>query len=36
VDGAGNVRPPEGPGLGVEIDEALIEKFPLVDGPGYV
>ena len=36
VDGAGNVRPPEGPGLGVEIDEALIEKFPLIDGPGYV
>jgi L-alanine-DL-glutamate epimerase-like enolase superfamily enzyme len=36
VDAAGNVRPPEGPGLGVEIDEALIEKFPLIDGPGYV
>ena len=36
VDGAGNVRPPEGPGLGVEIDEALLEKFPLIDGPGYV
>jgi D-galactarolactone cycloisomerase len=36
VDGAGNVRPPDGPGLGVEIDEALIEKFPLIDGPGYV
>ncbi len=36
VDDAGNVRPPEGPGLGVEIDEALLEKFPLIDGPGYV
>ncbi len=36
VDGEGNVRPPDGPGLGVEIDEGLIETFPLIDGPGYV
>ncbi len=32
----GTVAPPEGPGLGVEIDEAMLEKFPLIDGPGYV
>ena len=32
----GTVLPPEGPGLGVEIDEALLSKFPLIDGPGYV
>ena len=32
----GTVSPPDGPGLGVEIDEALLEKFPLIDGPGYV
>lgn len=32
----GTVMPPEGPGLGVEIDERLIEKFPVIDGPGYV
>ena len=32
----GTVRPPEGPGLGVEIDEARLADFPLIDGPGYV
>ena len=32
----GTVTPPDGPGLGVEIDEAMLEKFPLIDGPGYV
>ena len=36
VDRDGCVRPPEGPGLGVEIDEAMLESFPLIDGPGYV
>jgi L-alanine-DL-glutamate epimerase-like enolase superfamily enzyme len=30
------VRPPEGPGLGVEIDEAVLAELPLIDGPGYV
>ncbi len=35
-DGRGHVRPPEGPGLGVEIDEAMLAEFPLIDGPGYV
>ncbi|MGI9336533.1 MAG: mandelate racemase/muconate lactonizing enzyme family protein [Gammaproteobacteria bacterium] len=32
----GTVSPPEGPGLGVEVDEAALEAFPLIDGPGYV
>ncbi|MCP5025199.1 MAG: mandelate racemase/muconate lactonizing enzyme family protein [Actinomycetia bacterium] len=36
VASGGTVIPPEGPGLGVEIDEAMIEAFPLIDGPGYV
>jgi L-alanine-DL-glutamate epimerase-like enolase superfamily enzyme len=36
VDGEGNVRPPEAPGLGVDIDEAMLAEFPLIDGPGYV
>src|SRR5690606_32404327 len=32
----GCVEPPAGPGLGVEVDETLFDKFPMVDGPGYV
>lgn len=32
----GTVLPPEGPGLGVEIDEKVLAKFPVIDGPGYV
>ncbi len=32
----GTVLPPEGAGLGVEIDEGLLAKFPVIDGPGYV
>lgn len=36
VDGEGCVRPPEGPGLGVEIDEDFIRSHPVIDGPGYV
>lgn len=32
----GTVLPPDGPGLGVEIDENLLAKFPVIDGPGYV
>ena len=36
VDADGTVRPPERPGLGVEIDEARLAEFPLIDGPGYV
>ncbi|TMS56682.1 mandelate racemase/muconate lactonizing enzyme family protein [Imbroritus primus] len=36
IDANGNVRPPEGPGLGFEVDEDLFRKYPLIDGPGYV
>ena len=36
VDDDGCVRPPDGPGLGVAIDEARLAAFPLIDGPGYV
>lgn len=32
----GCVEPPTGPGLGIEVDESIFEKFPVVDGPGYV
>ncbi len=32
----GTVSSPDGPGLGVEIDESQLAKFPLIDGPGYV
>ncbi len=32
----GTVRPLEGPGLGVEIDEAFLAAHPVIDGPGYV
>ena len=32
----GCVEPPSGPGLGVEVDEAVFKEFPLIDGPGYV
>lgn len=36
VGADGCARPPEGPGLGVSIDEAKLADFPLIDGPGYV
>ncbi len=32
----GCVTPPEGPGLGVEVDESIFAKYPVIDGPGYV
>jgi L-alanine-DL-glutamate epimerase-like enolase superfamily enzyme len=32
----GCVEPPSGPGLGVEVDEALFDQYPAIDGPGYV
>lgn len=32
----GTVRPNDGPGLGVEVDEDLIRRFPGVSGPGFV
>ncbi len=36
VGADGCVTPPEGPGLGVEVDESLFDKYPVIDGPGYV
>ena len=32
----GCVEPPAGPGLGIEVDESIFEKYPSIDGPGYV
>lgn len=32
----GCVEPPQGYGLGVEVDESLFGKYPSIDGPGYV
>jgi D-galactarolactone cycloisomerase len=32
----GTVRPPERPGIGVEVDEAFLAAHPVIDGPGYV
>ena len=32
----GNVRPLEGPGLGVEVNEDFLVRHPLIDGPAYV
>lgn len=32
----GCVEPPTGPGLGVEVDESIFDKFPMIDGPGYI
>jgi L-alanine-DL-glutamate epimerase-like enolase superfamily enzyme len=31
----GRVEPPSGPGLGVEVDEALFDQYPSIDGAGY-
>jgi D-galactarolactone cycloisomerase len=36
LDAEGCVTAPEGPGLGVELDEKMLAAFPLIDGPGYV
>jgi L-alanine-DL-glutamate epimerase-like enolase superfamily enzyme len=32
----GTVRPNEGPGLGVEVNEELIARYPGISGPAYV
>jgi L-alanine-DL-glutamate epimerase-like enolase superfamily enzyme len=32
----GTVRPLEGPGLGLEVNEDFLAKHPVIDGPGYV
>lgn len=36
LDEAGGVRPLEGPGLGLEIDEHFLAAHPLIEGPCYV
>ena len=36
VDADGNVRPLEGPGLGLEVDEDFLIKHPVIEGPSYV
>lgn len=35
VDADGTVRPPEGPGIGVEVDEAFLAAHPAIEGPAY-
>ncbi len=32
----GCVEPPSAPGIGIEVDESIFEKYPMQDGPGYV
>jgi D-galactarolactone cycloisomerase len=32
----GCVRPLEGPGIGIEVDEEFLVKHPVIEGPGYV
>lgn len=32
----GCVEPPDRPGLGVDIDESVFERFAPIDGPGYI
>ncbi|HEX4330350.1 MAG TPA: mandelate racemase/muconate lactonizing enzyme family protein [Burkholderiales bacterium] len=36
VDANGCVRPLEGPGLGLEVDEDFLVKHPVIEGPSYV
>lgn len=36
VDGDGNVRPLEKPGLGLEVNEVFLAKHPAIEGPGYI
>jgi L-alanine-DL-glutamate epimerase-like enolase superfamily enzyme len=36
LDADGCVRPPEEPGLGIEVDEEFLAAHPLIDGPAYV
>jgi len=32
----GCVEPPDRPGIGLDVDEKVFERFPAIDGPGYV
>jgi D-galactarolactone cycloisomerase len=36
LDKDGSVRPLEGPGLGIEVDEDFLKSHPVIEGPGYV
>ena len=36
VSADGTVTPPEAPGLGIEVDEAVLAAHPVIDGAGYV
>ena len=36
LDRGGNVRPLEGPGLGVELDETFLAAHQVIEGPAYV
>ena len=36
VSAEGTVLPPEGPGLGIEVDEAFLHHHPPIPGPAYV
>ncbi|HXG17241.1 MAG TPA: mandelate racemase/muconate lactonizing enzyme family protein [Calidithermus sp.] len=36
VDAEGCVRPLEGPGLGLEVDEDFLRRHPVIEGPAYV
>jgi D-galactarolactone cycloisomerase len=36
VDGDGCIEPYDGPGLGIEVDEALFERYPGIPGPCYI
>lgn len=35
VDAQGSVSPPEGPGIGVEVDEDFLDAHPAIEGPAY-
>ncbi|HVY06961.1 MAG TPA: mandelate racemase/muconate lactonizing enzyme family protein [Burkholderiales bacterium] len=36
IDANGSVMPLEGPGIGVELDEAFLQAHPVIEGPSYV
>jgi D-galactarolactone cycloisomerase len=36
LDENGCVRPPDGPGLGIEVDEEFLAAHPVIEGPAYV
>lgn len=36
LDADGCVRPLDGPGLGLEVDEDFLRAHPVIDGPGFV